>query len=165
MGWLSHHNEGDENVIVTASLQSAAEVDISIPIDRIPYQPERTGSIAATLTLPGGTSVSGQASYTGSMLIQQFSDPSQPTPPDAVEVDPPFLTNNTLLQEMQSTPGFWLVNLSVVVPIGEQFEIVAGGDNLSDRVQNDLDDPSTDFNWGPLAGRSWRLGLRYRLGP
>ena len=27
----------------------------------------------------------------------------------------------------------------------------------------DLGDPTTDYNWGPLVGRSFRVGLRFHL--
>ncbi len=54
-----------------------------------------------------------------------------------------------------------MVNLSFRTRLGRNLELVGGVDNLTDRLQNDLGNPSVDYNWGPLAGRSWRLGLRY----
>ena len=113
--------------------------------------PVRTGSVAANVNLPGRASVSGSANYTGSMRIQQFEDP----------LTAPSL--ETLLTEMRQTPGFWIVNASFSVPVGEHYGIVGGVTNLTDRIQGDLDDPTTDYNWGPLTGIAWRLGMRYYL--
>jgi len=146
--WLSHHNEGEQDVEVFITRFDPMNPEIVlVPMDRIPYQPLRTGSIAATISLPGQAQITGQASYSGSMLIQQW------------EADD-FLTNH-LLPEMRSTPSFWLVNLAFRVPAGNGLELFAGVDNITDEVQDDLSDRTTDFNWGPLAGRSWRAGLRY----
>ena len=64
---------------------------------------------------------------------------------------------------MRETPGFWLLKLSAEVPLTRRVTLKAAVDNLTDRIQNDLGDPTTDYNWGPLAGRSWRAGLRFHL--
>lgn len=147
-GWLSHHNEGEE--IVPVEVTRPFDI-VDVPVDRIPYQPERSGSLAATVSLPAEIELSAQANYTGSMLIQQYDDEG----PLAVPL---------LLEEMRETPGFWLVNFSFRAPLWKGLELLGGVDNITDRLQNDLDDPTTDYNWGPLAGRSWRLGLRYSQG-
>jgi outer membrane receptor protein involved in Fe transport len=69
-----------------------------------------------------------------------------------------------LLDELRETPDFWLVNLAVRAPLPADFELVVGVDNLTDEVQDDMDDPTTDYNWGPLVGRTWRAGLRFTYG-
>jgi outer membrane receptor protein involved in Fe transport len=139
MGWLEHHNEGDE--LVPVVLRSLNTINY-LPVDRIPYQPMRTGSLSATVSLPRETQLTGQASYTGPMPIQQYE---------------PLL----VLDEMLESPGFWLVNFSFRVPLAKELELIGGVDNITDRLQNDLTTPTRDYNWGPLAGRSWRAGLRY----
>jgi hypothetical protein len=143
-GWLSFHNRGDENVTVTYMGQRNFLNTDDILIDRMPYQPERTGSLSANLSLPGGWVVSGQANYTGPMLIQQF---------DALGP----------LDEMITTSGFWLANLTFLLPVTKRIELIGGIDNITDKIQTDLADPTTDYNWGPLSGRSWRLGYRIHL--
>jgi len=93
-------------------------------------------SISARFDLPQRTSFSIQANYTGEMLIQQYD-----------KID-------GLLEQMLRTPGFWVLNLGLTVPLSRRFDLYAAVNNLNDYVQDDLGDPSTDFNWGPLAGRS-----------
>lgn len=166
IGWLSFFNRGDTNVPISVTpLFRSEPVLIPIPIGRIPYQPVRTGSISAALSLPRGVVLNASTSYTGTMLIQQFQeDPLTPrtvigTAPDGTEVP----VQTLLLDEMRETPGFWLVNFSLTVPLKHGLELFGGIDNVTDRIQNDLGDPTRDYNWGPLAGRSWRLGLTYRL--
>jgi outer membrane receptor protein involved in Fe transport len=149
IGWLSHDNEGDTEVVVDLSSLVPPEI-LTLPIDQIPYQPDSSGSLGATLTLPWEIELSGQASYTGSMLIQQ--------------ADEDLFAFPLLLDEMRETEGFWMVNFAFRAPLTENFELIAGVDNVTDRVQNDMDDPTTDYNWGPLAGRSWRAGLRMTFG-
>ena len=36
-------------------------------------------------------------------------------------------------------------------------------DNALDEIQTDMGDPTTDYNWGPLVGRTWRAGVRVYL--
>lgn len=146
-GWLSHDSEGDD--VVQLELSNPDET-VLLPIDQIPYEPERSGSLAATVSLPKEIELAGQASYTGSMMIQQY--------------DEDIFAFPLLLDEMRETPGFWLVSFSFRAPLWKGLELLGGVDNVTDRLQNDLDNPTTDYNWGPLAGRSWRLGLRYSQG-
>ena len=51
----------------------------------------------------------------------------------------------------------------VVFPINRWLDGTVGVDNVTDRLQSDLGDPTTDFNWGPLVGRAFRVGLRFHL--
>jgi outer membrane receptor protein involved in Fe transport len=153
ISWLSHRNTSGVGAPIDLTLPV---VTVVVDFDRVPYQPVRTGSVAATLELPGSVSLTGQASYTGEMLIQQFSPELAPFPPPNPD-DPLSL----LLPNMRRTPGFWLAGLAFRAPLGRDLELVGGVDNITDRIQTDLRDPTTDFNWGPLTGRSWRLGLRY----
>jgi outer membrane receptor for ferrienterochelin and colicin len=146
-GWLSFENRGDRDVPVEVSRPTQT---VLVPIDDIPYLPERTASLAATFSLPRQIELSGQANYTGSMLIQQY--------------DSDIFAFPLLLDELRETPDFWLVNLAVRAPLPADFELVVGVDNLTDEVQDDMDDPTTDYNWGPLVGRTWRAGLRFTYG-
>jgi outer membrane receptor for ferrienterochelin and colicin len=157
IGWLSFHNEGNESATIRVTPLFFTEPQaVPIPIDRIPYQPTRTGSVAASFRLPRGATIGAQAGYTGSMMIQQFAD-------DPTALPAPPAIPSILLDDMRETPGFWLVNLTFQVPLAGGVDLFGAVDNLSDRIQNDLDDPTTDYNWGPLTGRAWRLGLRYHL--
>ena len=147
---------GNETSFVTTCTEAEENAGectrFRIPIDRVPYQPDRTGSIAASFAWPEAVSLAVQASYTGSMLIQQFGDSF---------FGDDFETKNQLLPDMRHVPSFWLLNFSFDMPVGKHMELVGGVDNLTDYVQDDLGDQSTDYNWGPLAGRSWRMGVRY----
>ena len=124
-------------------------VSVPLSIDRVPYRAVSTGSLSANATLGEDVSLVAQVSYTGSMLIQQYT---------RLELNSELDT-----EEMRRTPGFWLVNLSAELPLGRRLSLLAAVDNVTNRIQDDLGDPTTDHNWGPLAGRSWRLGLKARL--
>jgi len=93
------------------------------------------------------------ASYTGEMLIQHYGD----------EPYDPLVNENALLPDMIYTDDFWMVNLAFDLPLVDQLTLSGGLDNLTDEIQTDLGDPRTDYNWGPLAGRTWRLTLTYRM--
>jgi len=151
VGWLSFENRGNEKVDLHVAPPSfGGTIVVPITIGRIPYQAVRSGSIAAALTFPGRVLVSAQASYTGEMSIQQF---------DRLPL------NSTLdTEEMRKTPGFWLVNASAEIPLSRHVSILGTINNVTDRIQNDLGDPTTDYNWGPLAGRSWQAGIKVHLG-
>jgi hypothetical protein len=84
------------------------------------------------------------------MLIQQFDED-------------PTAAQNILLPDPRRTSAFWLFGVSARIPVHPTVEIIAGLDNLTNEIQSDLGDPTTDHNWGPLSGRSWRLGLRWHL--
>ena len=68
-----------------------------------------------------------------------------------------------LLNDLREVPDFWLWNLGLTAPLGKYIEIQAGIDNIGDYIQEDLGDYTRDYNWGPLTGRSWRLGLKFHL--
>ncbi|MBP1611797.1 MAG: hypothetical protein H6Q01_460, partial [Acidobacteria bacterium] len=38
-----------------------------------------------------------------------------------------------------------------------------GIDNITDYVQEDLGDPTRDYNWGPLTGTAYWFGVRLAL--
>jgi outer membrane receptor protein involved in Fe transport len=152
IGWLSFFNRGESDVkILIFPPSSTALSAVFKPIDRIPYRPVRTGSLTTRFTLPHRVVLSLQGNYTGQQLIQQFA--------------PPPITSaaNGLLDEMRQVPSFWMVNFSVQAPVHRMLDIVAGVDNLTDEIQYDLHDPTRDYNWGPLAGRSYRFDLRFHL--
>jgi outer membrane receptor protein involved in Fe transport len=151
IGWLSFHNKGREIVPVLVTPPSRVNPEIvNVPMDRIPYRPVRTGSLALSFSLPRRTTLSVQGNYTGRMLIQQFDED-------------PFAAQNILLEEMRETSSFWLVNVSAQVPIVKHLDLILAADNLADEIQTDMGDPTTDYNWGPLVGRTWRAGLRVYL--
>ncbi len=151
IGWLTFLNQGDPDVTVQVTPPSfQSPQDQVIPIRRIPYQPVRTASLGVAVSLPRRVNLSATGSYTGAMPIQQF-DPN------------PNAGTNLLLPEMRSTDPFWLVNASITVPIGRYLGLTGSINNLTDEIQSDLGDPTTDYNWGPLSGRSYLFGLKYHL--
>ena len=75
----------------------------------------------------------------------------------------PAAAQNVLLPEMRDSGDFWLVNLSFRAPLGKHLTLEGGVANLTNKLQTDLGDPTTDYNWGPLNGKSYRLGLKYHL--
>ena len=117
----------------------------TIPIDRIPYRPSSSASLGGTFTLPRSVVLTAQADYTGPQDIQQFD---------------PF----SLLDEPRHVAGFWTGSLGVSATVARYVELNAGVDNVSDFVQTDLGETTRDYNWGPLAGRTFRFGVRMRLG-
>ncbi len=157
VGWLSFHNTGDPQVLVRyrdfVSDGSAPPSERLFPVDQIPYRPTRTGSVGVAFEFGGGATGLVQANYTGPQLIQQYA-----------EIDSIFelTTENLVLDEMRSIGGFWTINAGVTIPY-RSFEINFGVDNLTDEIQYDLGDPTRDYNWGPLAGQTLRLNLRYRF--
>ena len=150
IGWLSFHNTSGEDPVAHVRETLIIISEVPIPMDRIPYRPARTGSISASYAFPRGYSLAIQGNYTGGMLVQQFADN-------------PLTGANILLPELRPTPGFWVVGLSGDLPIDRQISLNIAIDNLTDRIQNDLGDPTTDYNWGPLTGRSYRASLRWRI--
>ena len=144
VGALSFHNTGNRDV--------AGSFSERLPIDRVPYLPVRTASLGWTTDFPDGASVNVSGSYTGSMVIQQFAD------------DPGFApSTNLLLEDFRETDGFWMANASFSLPLSEQVELSGGILNLTDKIQTDLADPTTDYNWGPLTGRNFYFTVRYHL--
>jgi len=151
LGWLSFFNRGERDVPVLVTPPSRAQpVTVLVPMDRVPYRPMRTASLSVGWTVGRGVALSASGNYTGPMLIQQFADD-------------PTSAQNILLPDLRRTPGFWLVGLSASVPVHHRVDVVAALDNLTDEIQDDLGDPTTDYNWGPLSGRAWRLSLRWHL--
>lgn len=151
IGWLSFHNKGEEVVQIPVTPPSfVTPVIVDVPMDRIPYRPVRTGSLAFSFSLPRRTTLGLQGSYTGRMLIQQYNED-------------PFAAQNVLLEEMRETSSFWLVNVSAQVPVVRRLDLILAVDNALDEIQTDMGDPTTDYNWGPLVGRTWRAGVRVYL--
>lgn len=158
MGWLSFRNTGDRLVAVRYNPMSGGAIQTAlVPVDRIPNRPVRTASAGASLTLPHQVVIGLQANYTGPQMIQQWL----PFPPD--EEEKRQASDSGLLDEMRPVKGFWLANLSLTAPLTKSIEFSAGLDNVTDFIQTDLGDPSRDTNWGPLAGRTIRFGVRFRL--
>lgn len=146
IGWLSMFNAGERLVEVTYVPQPSGVFPVTntIAVDRIPYRPLRSASAGVSITFPGQVVFSATSSYTGPQLIQQW-----------------FLSLDR--ETPRPIGGFWMSNLSVSGPLGKYLEFSAGVDNVGNRVQSDLWDPTRDYNWGPLTGRSYRVGLRARL--
>jgi outer membrane receptor protein involved in Fe transport len=157
-GWLSFKSREVERVTLEIDQMSGA-TPAYLVVDRIPYLPVRTASISGSLSLPRGGSITLGGAYTGKMLVHWF-DPDNPQ-----ELPPgfPIFLNNGLQEEPRWTDGFWLVNLSAEIPIRHGFDLVAAVNNMGDYIQTDLGDPATDYNWGPLNGTSWRIGLKYHF--
>jgi len=155
IGWLSFKNQRDE--LITVAIESMGTTqEVYLPFERIPYLPLRTASLSANLSLPGGGTLTVGGAYTGEMLIQQFSATGVRPAPES-----PF-PRNRLLNELRRTDDFWLVNLSAEIPLKHGMSLLLAANNLTDEIQSDLGDQMTDYNWGPLSGRSWRLGIVYR---
>lgn len=153
IGWLDFRNTGDELVAVRyRPFVGNSILTVNLPVDRIPYRPSRSGSLGATLNLPREVSLSLSGSYTGPQLVQQWT-----------RITSPMELGLGLLDEMRPIGGFWMVNLGGTVPLSRWLELSAGLDNLTDKVQFDLGDPTRDYNWGPLAGRTVRVNLRVHL--
>ncbi|MFN7967126.1 MAG: TonB-dependent receptor [Acidobacteriota bacterium] len=156
IGWLVFRNTGDQNVAITYRPFFGGPTALetrTLPIDRIPYRPSRSASVGVAWTLPRGISLRGSGAYTGPQLIQQYAAW------DPMSVNPTKL----LLNDLREVPDFWLWNLGLTAPLGKYIEIQAGIDNIGDYIQEDLGDYTRDYNWGPLTGRSWRLGLKFHL--
>jgi outer membrane receptor protein involved in Fe transport len=153
IGWLSFKNRNDELVTVGID-RMGSTTPVSLAFERVPYLPIRTASLSASVSLPCESVVTLGAAYTGEMLIQYF---------DVNNQGPNMPFGNKLQEDLRRTDDFWLVNLSVEVPISHGFGLFLAVNNLGDYIQTDLGDPMTDYNWGPLSGRSYRLGLRYHF--
>jgi outer membrane receptor protein involved in Fe transport len=153
-GILNFENTGDEMVTIRYNPFSSPDLETKpIPIDQIPYKPEDTGSFGVNWTIAPRLSVLLQASYTGAQLIQQFE-----------YLEPPrYTTRDLLLDDLREVPSFWLVNFSFAAPLSPGFEVVGGIDNINDYVQEDLGDPTRDYNWGPLTGTAYWAGVRIAL--
>jgi len=151
VGWLSFKNtaEDDQVDVHVTPPSRAAPVVVPITIDRIPYQAVSWGTLSASLSLRKFL-LGAQANYTGTMPIQQFERLPQNSRLDT--------------EKMRETPGFWLVNLSAELPLNRHVSLLLAANNVTDRIQDDLGDPTTDYNWGPLAGRSWQAAVKVRLG-
>jgi outer membrane receptor for ferrienterochelin and colicins len=70
------------------------------------------------------------------------------------------------------SPAFWQMNAQVSKGFGDDLEVYAGGENLTNYMQHDAivgaDNPfATGFDaamaWGPVMGRNIYAGLRYRI--
>lgn len=150
IGFLDFNSTGDDPVALVRETITII-TPVTIPMDQVPYRPKRSGSISASYRNRKGYSLAVSANYTGSMLIQQFSDD-------------PLTGANILLETMRETPSFWLVGLSLDLPVHKLLDLSVGIDNITDEIQSDLGDPTTDYNWGPLAGRSWHLVANFHVG-
>lgn len=154
IGWLSFLNTGERTVPIVYVPNSSRTPTLGVVVvDRIPYRPVRSGSVGASVTLPHEIVFGVQSTYTGPQLIQQWD----------IRGASPDNSFNGLLDAMRPIGGFWLTNLSLIVPVTRNIELAAGINNFDNFVQWDLGDPTRDYNWGPLTGRSYRLGLRIRL--
>ncbi|MCU0253499.1 MAG: TonB-dependent receptor, partial [Acidobacteria bacterium] len=153
-GILDFKNTGDEFIDVRYYPFSSNDLKKSqIPIGQIPYKPEDTGSFGVNWTIAPQLSVLLQATYTGNQLIQQYE-----------YLEPPrFTVTDLLLPDLREVPAFWLLNFSFAAPLSPGFEVLGGIDNINDYVQEDLGDPTRDYNWGPLTGRAYWAGVRIAL--
>ncbi|MCP3979208.1 MAG: TonB-dependent receptor [bacterium] len=127
-----------EEVFVTEDIPYVAESRGSIGID---IRPQRWG---ATFGI--------SAQYTGEMLIQRMYGESD----FANGIFEGFLD-----PEFFAAPDFWVSNVNFSKAFKAGISIFAGVDNVFDEVQDDIADPTTEYNWGALRGRYVYGGVAY----
>lgn len=156
--WLNARNDSDTITLFPRVWQPLDVVyPVTLPLERIPYLAQRRGTLSVAWAPPRGRlSLGAAAQYTGSMLIQHYDN----VPLSAF---PPTLPPGGLREDYLETPGFWLLNLNAAVDLGKHVRLALVLDNVFDEVQDDLDDPSTDYNWGLIRGRYTAAALSYRF--
>ena len=61
--------------------------------------------------------------------------------------------------QVQKGAGLWGANLILFDSLPSTNQWIM--DNFGDYVQFDLDDPTRDYNWGPLTGIAARVAVRF----
>lgn len=127
-------------------------VSVTLPMTRIPFIPENSGQITLDYHPRSGFATAAiNAQYTGPMLIQHYQNvPFMPLPPAG------------LLEDYLETDAFWVVNVSGTFLLTSHLDLYWGIDNLFNEVQDDLNDFTTDYNWGPIRGTYAYGGVTYR---
>lgn len=62
-----------------------------------------------------------------------------------------------------ATPSYWVYNVRGEVRLWKGLALFGGVDNVGDYVQEWLNDPRYEYNWGPLRGRYYYGGLAYEM--
>ena len=151
--WLDADNRTEDGAIPVVADFFGQPWDWTFYTDRVPYLPDTKGTIGLDFYAnQRKTSISVMAQYTGDMLIQA----AEPNAFDVIFSD--------LLSGFFATESFWVYNLRFARQLPKGLSVYAGVDNIGDYVQIDQGFPGTDYNWGPLQGRYFTLGLSYAYG-
>jgi len=151
--WVNTENTTPEDVVVALYDTGSEPFPRTFRSDRIPYVVEQRNSVGFSFATPrSGTTFDLSAQYTGDMLIQRFNE--QANDPEAQDSD---------VIDFVESADFWVVNLGSAIELQSGIGVFFGVDNIGDYVQSDLGDPHFDYKWGPLRGRYFYGGLRYRF--
>ena len=133
--------------LVELTIGSSSVPIFSLPEGRIPYLPQDSGSAFVKWDdTKSGLQFLATAQYTGSMEIQYLEQNF------AIGV-PTFV----------ATPSYWVYNVRGEVRLWKGLALFGGVDNVGDYVQEWLNDPRYEYNWGPLRGRYYYGGLAYEM--
>lgn len=151
VSFIDAEQRSDGDIVPAILNRSNLPAPVSLILTEIPYVPERSAVAGVELRWPSiGLFVNVDSQYQGSMYVQDFSG----LPP----------TDETVFDaSLRETDSFWVTNVRATQPIYRGLELFVGVDNVTDYVQDDLRDPTTDYTWGPLRGRYVYAGLSYRL--
>jgi len=117
----------------------------ALPDGYIPFYPEDQGSAFIKWDdSVRGWSISARASYTGSMLIQEYAPIG-------------------IADSFAETPSFTTYDFSVRARVHRYLTVFAGVDNITDESEIWLDDPRYEYNWGPLRGRYYYGGVSFEM--
>jgi outer membrane receptor protein involved in Fe transport len=120
-------------------------------IDQIPFHPRDQGSVFIGWNdARTGFSTSAQALYTGSMYVQFFDFRKG-------------LYDGRVRDSWDETRAFWVFNFTIQKRIQRYLSLFGGVDNITDTVQDWLDDPQYEYNWGPLRGRYFYAGISFDI--
>ena len=81
-------------------------------------------------------------------------------------------SNPAAFQLPSESPGYWLVNGQITRVFNKQFEVYAGVENITNYKQEPVIlDPENPYGpyfdsgliWGPIFGREWYVGFRYKI--
>jgi outer membrane receptor protein involved in Fe transport len=152
--WLDAENKTSQDRIVALVDARPELIPKTFHTDRIPYVVERRGAVGlAFAPLRTDVTFDVSAQYSGDMLIQRFDK----------DVPDPTFTRLGDHMEFVESDDYWVVNLAAAVDFPAGFAVFGGIDNVGDYVQDDLGDPHFEYDWGPLRGRYFYGGLRYRF--
>jgi len=148
---LSFNNRGDPIVDVFVSPPSFGAVIVQpIALKRVPYVPRRSASVSLSYDGSGRMRWFLQADFNDEVAVQSFERLS---------------ANSSLRSDsLQETDSFWLVSAGLRGEWSRDLGYFLRLENLTNEIQSDLGDPTTDYNWGPLSGRAFRAGLTLSLG-
>lgn len=141
LDWTHLHTSNDEPI--TVFLANSEFYDL--PAGQIPLHPENQGSAFVRWEdEEHDLEVSAQGQYTGSMSVQIIPEIG-------------FVT------EFRDTRSFRVYNLRVEKGVYRGLSVFAGVDNITDEYQDWLDDPSNEYQWGPLRGRYYYGGISFQM--